>query len=106
MAHLDPIVTASARNRSLVDGEDHGFPLAQRNHLASRLHARTLLDDHELAAGEIGPGRREQDRNLDREDGRAIEILVQAVVVADVVLQQQRRRSGLASGGQCARNSS
>ena len=41
-------------------------------------------------------GRRQQDRRLQRKHVFAVEILVQAIVVAGAVLQQQRRRARLA----------
>ena len=50
------------------------------------------------------PGLGQQDRDLQREDVLAVEVLVQAVVVARAVLQQQRRRPRLAGAWQRSRN--
>jgi hypothetical protein len=36
----------------VMDRERHGVALAQRHDLGARLHARPLLRQHELAAGE------------------------------------------------------
>ena len=44
------------------------------------------------------PGCGQQDRHLEREHVLAVQVLVQAVVVAGAVLQQQRRRPHLAGG--------
>ena len=43
-------------------------------------------------------GRREQNRDLQREGELAVQILMQTIIVAGRVLQQQRRRPGLAGG--------
>ena len=52
-----------------------------------RLPARALFRQHELAAGEVPRRCRQQHRHLQREDVLAIEILVQAVVIAGAVAQ-------------------
>ena len=78
-----------------MDREDDGIALAQRHDLGARLHARALLGQHEFAAGEVPAGLGQQDRDLEREDVLAVEVLVQAVVVALAVLQEQRRRPRL-----------
>ena len=70
--------------------------LPQRHDLGARLHARALLGQHELAAREIALRLGQQERDLQRKHMLAVEILMQAVVVALAVLQQQRRRPGLA----------
>ena len=44
------------------------------------------------------PGSRQQDRDLEREHVLAVEVLVQAVVVALAVAQEQRRRPELPGG--------
>ena len=73
-------------------------PWLERHDLAARLHARPLLDQHELAAFEVPRRVAQQDRGLQREDQLAVEIAMQAVVVARLVAQQQRRRPLLAAG--------
>ena len=42
----------------------------------------SLLDDHQLTAREVLPGRIEQHHHLERKPQRAVEILVEAVIVA------------------------
>ena len=45
-------------DRAMMDGEDDRVTLPKRHHLHPRLHARPLLCQHELAAGEILTGGR------------------------------------------------
>src|SRR3954466_6797499 len=51
------IVAARALLRPAIDREYHCIALPERPHLGSRLHARALLDQHKLAAGEVPAGR-------------------------------------------------
>ncbi len=92
MAQVNAIEPARALHRPVMHSKDHRIALPQRHHLGPRLHPRPLLGQHELAAGEIAPWFRQQDRDLQRKHVLAIEVLVQAVVVALAILQQQRRR--------------
>src|SRR3546814_8972576 len=61
-------------------------------HLDARLPARPLLGQHELPAGEVAARLGQQHGRLQGKHLVAVEILVQAVVVAGIVAQQQRRR--------------
>ena len=54
--HRHAVGAAGALHRALVDGEDHALALLQRHHLGPGLHARALLGQDELAAGEGGVG--------------------------------------------------
>jgi len=56
MAHSDSINSAFALHRPVIHGEYHRIPPAQRHHLGTRLRARPLLGQHELAALEVGSG--------------------------------------------------
>ena len=85
-------------NGAMVNGEDHSVALPERDHLGPRLHAGSLLGQHELAAGEVSSRLRQQDRDLQRKDVLAVEILMQAVVVVRPVLEQKRCRSDLPGG--------
>ena len=80
----------------LLTAKTTASPLRSGTTSARDLHARPLLGQHELAAVEIRARLRQQDRDLQREDMLAVEILVQAVVVARAIAQQQRRRPRLA----------
>src|SRR5689334_17263624 len=53
VAHCHAIGAAGALHRAMVDGKDHRLAQLERHHRRSRLRARPLLDQHELAAGEI-----------------------------------------------------
>ena len=72
MAHVHSMMSAHALNGSVLPGEDHGFPSAERDDLHPRLSPRALLGEHELAAGEVGVGIAEQHRHLEREELLAV----------------------------------
>jgi len=91
------IDAAGAALRTMVDGEDDGFALAERNDGGPGLHTGALLGEDELASSEVARGVAEEEGYLKREDEGAVEILVEAVVVALLVLEQQRCGTGLAS---------
>src|SRR5688572_5281210 len=92
VTHVGRVPAANALHRPVRYGEDHGVALADGDHRAARLHARPLLGEQELAALEILAGPGQQDRGLEREAFGAVEILVEAVVVARPVAKQQWRR--------------
>src|SRR3546814_10711577 len=55
-----------------------------------------LLGQKELAAGEFLVGPVQKDRHLERKDMLAVQVLVEAVIVACAVAKEERRRSRLA----------
>src|SRR3546814_8128284 len=71
VAKSDAVVASRAPDRPAVHGEGDGIALPERHDLRSRLHARALLGQHELAAGEVPARPGEPDRDLPREIGRA-----------------------------------
>ena len=75
--------------------EDHPIAAAERHHFNARLHPRPLFGQDELAASEVTAGLLQQDRDLEREDELAVDVLVQAVEVIRTVLQEERRGPGL-----------
>src|SRR5690606_34035012 len=96
VAHRRPAHTAAlARNRTLVYGEGHGIALMQRHYIGA-LIAGTALGHDELAPREILAGLRQQDGNLHWKPMFAIQILMQAIVVALAILKHQRCRPCLA----------
>src|SRR5689334_22482678 len=95
MSHVDAIESARALRRPNMHRKGHAVALAKRHDLSPRLHAWTLFGQHEFATGEIAIRLGQQDRDLQRKDMLAIEILMQAVIIARPILQQQRRRPGL-----------
>ena len=51
--HGDAEGTAAALGGPVMHGEDHAVTLTERHHVRPGLHARPLLGEHELAAGEV-----------------------------------------------------
>src|SRR5262245_25542990 len=96
VAELDAVHAARPLNGALVDGEDDAVASPERHHHGPRLHAGPLLRHHELAAREVLPGRGEECRELERKDVLPVEVLMEAVVVAGPVLEEERRRPRLA----------
>jgi hypothetical protein len=80
----------------MVHSKRDGISLPERYDLRARLHARALFGKYKFAAREVFPGFREQDGNLDWKDMFAVQVLVQAVIVAFLILEQERRRFELA----------
>src|SRR6516225_818356 len=106
VAHVDAVDAARALHRPMMHGKDYALALRERHDFRPRLHARPLLREHEFAAGEIFARPRQQKGNLQREHVLAVEILMQAIVVADAVGKQQRRRlqlSGLVTAREIGR---
>src|ERR1700678_4270058 len=91
MPKVDPIGAPSSLNWAMMHGKGYGISLVQWHNFRSGLHPRTLFGKNKLAAREVPLRLGEKKGYLDRKDVLAIEVLVQAVVVADAVLQQQRR---------------
>src|SRR4051812_34580815 len=87
MAQVNAVETARPLQRSVMYSKCHRIALRERHHFGSRLHPRPLFGQHEFTTGEIAPGFREEYRDLQREHMLAIEVLVQAVVVAGAILQ-------------------
>src|SRR6516164_4325103 len=64
MAQVDAIAAARPLHRAMMHGKGHRVALGERHHFGTRLHARALLDQYELAALEIAPRFRQQGRDL------------------------------------------
>src|SRR6185312_4840221 len=77
MAHASAVIAALARHRPFINSKQHGIALQQRHNLRSRLHARALLGQDELAALEVMARLAQQNRHLDGKGDVAIEVLVQ-----------------------------
>src|ERR1700752_3014840 len=88
VAVIDGISAALAMDRPMMDGEYHAIPLPQRYHTGAGLGARPLFGHHELAAREILPRLRQQDRHLQWKDMFAVKVPVQAIIIARPVFQQ------------------
>src|SRR3954451_11526891 len=98
VAHRGAVVAARAADRSDTRREDRERAALEPDHVRARLRARALLDEDELAALEVGPGAVEDGHRLQREGDVAVEVLVQRVVAALDVAQDQRRRAVLVGG--------
>jgi hypothetical protein len=96
MAQINAIESARPLHGPVMHSKSNGIPLCQRYHFRPRLHSRPLLGQYKFATGEIAAWFRQQDRDLQRKHVLAVDILMQAIVILSPVLQQQRRRPGLA----------
>src|SRR5581483_539222 len=95
MPDVDPVEPATPSDGAEPGGEEHEPPLYASHHLRSGLRARALLHEHELATLVVRPRPVEEDEQLKGERHLAIEILMQAVVPAGAVLEEERRRPRL-----------
>src|ERR1700679_2424922 len=97
MMNSPPVKSAPGSDSRIANWsrENNSVTLTERHDHRSALHARALLRHDELAAGEVCAGLGQQNSQLEREDMLAIEVLVQAVVVVDSILQKKRRRPHL-----------
>ena len=90
MPEIHEVSSASSLHRTVVNWENHPVALLELRYFGPRLHAWPLFSQHELSSGEILTRARKQERNLKRENEITVQILVQGVEVARVVLQQER----------------
>src|ERR1051325_4223778 len=74
VSEIHPVGASRTLRRPVMNGEHHGVALAERHDHRARLHARTLLGDHEFAAGELAAWLGEQDGDLERKHVFAIEV--------------------------------
>ena len=88
VTQIYPIDALRAVDRAIMHRENNGLALAERHDLRPRLHPRALLGQDELAPGVVPAGLRQQDRHLQGKGEIAVKVLVQAVVVARVILQE------------------
>ena len=88
VTHGDAVGAATALDRPVVDREDYRLARLERDHIRPRLHPRTLLGQHELAAGELLSRPRQQEDRLQREVELAVKVLVQENRLAMVSLCQ------------------
>ena len=87
VAHVDAEAAARPPHRPMMHREDHALALRKRHDLGARLHARPLLRENEFASGEILARPRQQERDLQRKDEIAVEVLMQAIEIAKVTTQ-------------------
>jgi hypothetical protein len=99
--HADLVRAARPARRARTAREHDGIATPERDRVAARLHARALLDEQEITAGEVGVGTVEHHRHLEREHELAVEVLMERVPATRLVAEQQRRRPALARGRAC-----
>ena len=83
--HGRAIISARGAQRTMSYRENHRFTLCERYHMRTRLHPRALLCEQEFAAFKIALRRRQENRELKRENQIAIQVLMQAIVAASRV---------------------
>src|SRR5919109_1118137 len=91
VAHARAVVAAGALDGALPGGEDDERSPLELDHMSPRLRARSLLEQDELAALEVLARTVQDCRHLQREGDLAVEVLVEGVVSALEVTQDQRR---------------
>src|SRR5437867_1794377 len=97
VTHGPAVDAARAFDGTVTSGEDDHFPLRWCDRLTPRLRSRTLLDQEEIAPCVVSLSPAQEAGELQREHDVAVEVLVQAVVAAGLVVEQERRRLGLAA---------
>src|SRR5215468_9007459 len=90
VTHVHTVCSTSSFNRPMMHCESDTVSLAQRHDFRAGLHPRSLLGEHKLSASEVPTRPRQQDRYLDGEHMLSVEILMEAVVIAFVIFEQQR----------------
>ena len=82
---------ARTRHWPVLERNHGDRPLLERPHLRYRLPARALLDEQQFAPVKVDARSVEQQYRLERKVDCAVHILMQAIVVAWTVAQQERR---------------
>src|SRR5262249_5715091 len=97
VSERDTTRAAYAGLGTIANRKDHAFAVAQRHDFDAALPSRPAARENELAAFEVARRIGEQERRLQWKHFLAVEILVQTVVIASAVAQQQRRRFRLSA---------
>lgn len=92
--HCRPRKSPTARRRAVIYREEDCIPLREVND-RSFFAGRIRFCDHELAAFEVDPGTRKEDRELKGENVFTVEVLMQAIVVVLKVPKDERGWSSL-----------
>ena len=93
--HIHAVVTTCASHRAVPRRKNNRLALIGPYYLGFGLRPRLLLDQQELPAFPVAPLLPQQEYHLQGKADVAVDVLVQAVVSARVVVEQQRRRLGL-----------
>src|SRR5262249_61330198 len=92
--HGDAVVAPRAGDGTLARREDDAVALLDGDGVPARLRPRPLLDEEKLAA-RIRAARRQRDDDLQWKRDLAVDVLMEAVVAAGRVLEEERRRPPL-----------
>src|SRR5579863_2574078 len=87
---IHAIIAARAFHRTVARGENNRLPLVGRDDFRFRLRARLLLDENKFSPVPVTPMLSQQENHLQGKTDLAIKILVQAVITARFVMQDQR----------------
>jgi hypothetical protein len=87
MPQIDTIAAAGALYRTVPDRKNDAIASPERHDLGPRLHSRTLLREDEFTARKIHAGLFQQDRNLERKDVFAVNVLMQTIEITGGVLE-------------------
>lgn len=89
MLDIGAIESTRASHWPVAGGEDHRLAAPGMDGVADGLRPRPLFDEREIAAGVVGAGLAQEADGLQRERQVAIKVLMQAVVAARLVVQQE-----------------
>src|SRR4051794_23401637 len=95
VAKIHAVEPARALHRTVASGKKYCLAFTGSDDFGFRLRARLLLDENEFSALPVAAGLTQQEDHLKRESDVAVEILMQTIVPAGLVMQQERRRSSL-----------
>ena len=84
-----------AGERRSTRGKHKHIALIGREHVNAGLRARLLLRQHDLASAKLFSRPAQIDRRLQWEGDLSVEILMQPIVIARTITQQQRSRTAL-----------
>ena len=85
--HVYSVDSPCAADGAVVDGKDYGVALAKGDDNGAGLHAGALFGHYKFAAGEVAARFGQEQSKLQREDVVAVEVLMEAVVIAGLVLE-------------------
>src|SRR5713226_7580000 len=91
MPQIHPIVPASAFHRTITSGENDRLALIRMDHFGSGLSPRLLFHQDKFSAVPIATVLAKHENHLQREAHLSINVLMEAVVTARLIMQQQRR---------------
>ena len=91
MPQIHPIIPASAFDGTITSGENDRLALIRMDHFGSGLSPRLLFYQDKFSALPIAAVLAKHENHLQREAHLSINVLMEAVVTARLIMQQQRR---------------